>query len=95
MGKEFNNEPMDGLFAGTPPLEALRYLIHEAATVRPQGPMGIKVGLGPSGTNKSCPKNELKEQKTMSKLNGPIRFFDLEFKNQVSKHKSHRLISES
>ena len=34
-GKEFNNEPMEGLFAGTWPLEALRYLIHEAATVRP------------------------------------------------------------
>ena len=33
VGKEFNNEDMDGLFAGTPPLEALRYLIHEAATV--------------------------------------------------------------
>ena len=25
---------MDGIFAGTPPLEALRWLIHEAATVR-------------------------------------------------------------
>ena len=24
---------MDGIFAGTPPLEALRYLVHEAATV--------------------------------------------------------------
>ena len=24
---------MDGLFAGTPPLEALRFLVHEAATV--------------------------------------------------------------
>ena len=29
VGKEFNNEQMDGLFAGTPPLEALRYLVHE------------------------------------------------------------------
>ena len=25
---------MDGIFAGTPPLEALRCLIHEAATIR-------------------------------------------------------------
>ena len=25
---------MDGIFAGTPPLEALRYIIHEAATIR-------------------------------------------------------------
>ena len=33
VGKEFNNGDMDGIFAGTPPLEALRYLIHEAATV--------------------------------------------------------------
>ena len=34
MGKEFNNETMDGIFAGTPPLEALRYIVHEAATLR-------------------------------------------------------------
>ena len=33
VGKEFNNGPEDGLFAGTPPLEALRSLISEAATV--------------------------------------------------------------
>ena len=33
VGKEFNNGEMDGLFAGTPPLEAMRYIIHEAATV--------------------------------------------------------------
>ena len=34
---------MDGLFAGTPPLEAFRYLIHEAATVRPKEKIGCKV----------------------------------------------------
>ena len=34
MGREFNDGKMDGLFAGTPPLEALRYLIHRAATVK-------------------------------------------------------------
>ena len=33
VAKEFNNEMMDGLFAGTPPLEALRFLVHEAATI--------------------------------------------------------------
>ena len=43
VGKEFNNEQMDGLFAGTPPLEAFRYLIHEAATIRVTEPMGSKV----------------------------------------------------
>ena len=32
VAKEFNTGGMDGIFAGTPPLEALRYLIHEAAT---------------------------------------------------------------
>ena len=32
VGKEFNNGAMDGLFAGTPPLEALRYLMHRATT---------------------------------------------------------------
>ena len=34
MGKEFSNDVMDGIFAGTPPLEALRYIVHEAATIR-------------------------------------------------------------
>ena len=34
---------MEGLFAGTPPLEALRYLIHEAATVRTNEKVGSKV----------------------------------------------------
>ena len=32
-GKEFADKKVDGLFAGTPPLEALRFLVHEAATV--------------------------------------------------------------
>ena len=31
---------MGGLFAGTPPLEALRFLVHEAATVRSHEAMG-------------------------------------------------------
>ena len=34
---------MGGLFAGTPPLEALRHLIHEAATTGAHEPMGSKV----------------------------------------------------
>ena len=42
-GKEFNNEQMDGLFAGTQRLEALRFLVHEAAIVRAKGPLGSKV----------------------------------------------------
>ena len=33
VGKEFNDGNIDGVFAGTPPLEGLRYIIHEAATV--------------------------------------------------------------
>lgn len=43
VGKEFANEAVDGIFAGTPPLEALRYLIHEAATVEEGGEFGEKV----------------------------------------------------
>ena len=43
VGKSFNNEPMEGLFAGSPPLEAFRYLIHEAATVRSNEKVGSKV----------------------------------------------------
>ena len=42
-GTEFNAEAMDGLFAGTPPLEAFRFLIHEAATVLPSESTGSKV----------------------------------------------------
>ena len=34
VGKEFNTGEMGGIFAGSPPLEAMRCLIHEAATVR-------------------------------------------------------------
>ena len=33
VGKEFNDGPVEGLFAGTPPLEALRSIVSEAATV--------------------------------------------------------------
>ena len=33
VGKGFADKKIDGLFAGTPPLEALRFLVHEAATV--------------------------------------------------------------
>ena len=33
VGKEFNDGPLNGLFAATPPLEALRSLISEAATM--------------------------------------------------------------
>ena len=43
VGKEFNTEPMEGLFAGTPPLEAMRYIVHEAATIRSGEKMGSKV----------------------------------------------------
>ena len=43
VGKEFNTGEMDGLFAGTPPLEAVRFLTHEAATVQSTEPMGSKV----------------------------------------------------
>ena len=34
---------MGGLFAATPPLEALRFLVHEAAAVRTGEEMGTKV----------------------------------------------------
>ena len=34
---------MDGIFAGTPPLEALRCLIHEAATIRNKDDQHSKV----------------------------------------------------
>ena len=35
VGKEFNDGQMDGLFAATPLLEALRFLVHEAAQLEP------------------------------------------------------------
>ncbi|MDA8582617.1 hypothetical protein N9L68_00260 [bacterium] len=34
---------MERLLAGTPPLEGFRFLIHEAATVRPNDPLGTQV----------------------------------------------------
>ena len=40
VGKEFADKRIDGLFAGTPPLEALRFLVHEAATVEGSGIVG-------------------------------------------------------
>ena len=42
VGKEFNDGQMDGLFAATPPLDALRFLVHEAATVRADEEIGTK-----------------------------------------------------
>ena len=41
VGKEFADKRVDGLFAGTPPLEALRFLVHEAATVEDSGSHGV------------------------------------------------------
>ena len=43
VGKEFNDGSMDGIFAGTSPLEALRYIIHEAATVEGMKSKHMKV----------------------------------------------------
>ena len=43
VGKEFNNEQMDGLFAGISPSEAFRFLAHEAGTVRTGEEMGSGV----------------------------------------------------
>ena len=37
VAKEFNNGALEGLFAGTPPLEALRFLVHQAATMDTRG----------------------------------------------------------
>ena len=45
VGKEYNTGQEDGLFASTPPLEALRWLISEAATVDKNGKHGDKVIL--------------------------------------------------
>ena len=45
VGKEFNNGQEEGLFASTPPLEALRWLISEAATADKNGKYGNKVML--------------------------------------------------
>ena len=42
VGKEFNDSVLEGLFAATPPLEALRLLLSHAATHSP--PSDISVG---------------------------------------------------
>ena len=41
VGKEFADKRVDGLFAGTPPLEALRFLAHESATLNDHGSSGV------------------------------------------------------
>ena len=33
VGKKLHDGNMEGIFASTPPLEALRYIVHEAAAV--------------------------------------------------------------
>ena len=43
VGKEFNDGWEEGLFAATPPLEALRLLVSEAATTDEKGELGNKV----------------------------------------------------
>ena len=43
VGKEFNTGEMEGLFEGTPALEGFRFLVHEAATVRSDEPLGSNV----------------------------------------------------
>ena len=45
VGKEFNTGEMEGIFAGTPPLGALRGIVHEAATVRGTDDMYSKVTM--------------------------------------------------
>ena len=34
VGKEFDNGEVEGIFAGTPPLEAIPCIVHDAATIR-------------------------------------------------------------
>ena len=43
VGKEFNDGHGDGLFASTPPLEALRYLVSDVATIGAKEELGEKV----------------------------------------------------
>ena len=52
VGKEFNDREIDGLFAATPPLEALRLLVSWAATISRDG-VGVPVGTRRKGSTKS------------------------------------------
>ena len=45
VGKEFNTGQEEGLFVSTPPLEALRWLISDAAIVEQSGKPGDKIIL--------------------------------------------------
>ena len=51
VGREFNDKAIDGLFAATPPLEALRLLLSWAATVECKG-TGYFAGAKDHGTRK-------------------------------------------
>ena len=74
VGKEFADKKVEGLFAGTPPLEALRFLVHEAATVEGEEEEQEKVVMvtyqGPSSRPKqfgSCASNfHLSAQKVVA-----------------------------
>ena len=48
VAKEINTGPEEGLFASTPPLEALRWLLSEASTVEYEG-SGLRGAGGPDG----------------------------------------------
>ena len=52
VGKEFNDKAIEGLFAATPPLEALRLLLSWAATME-EGGVDIAVSAYPKRKRKS------------------------------------------
>ena len=68
VGKEYNDGFEEGLFASTPPLEALRWLISEAATMREDG-KADSWAAGPQGTGSA--RRSGREGKTDSWAAGP------------------------
>ena len=57
VGKEYNTGPEGGLFASTPMLEALRWLLSEAATVEPA--TAAKLSRGQLFSQKSVGEEEV------------------------------------
>ena len=49
IAKEINTGPEDGLYASTPPLEAIRWLMSETATVEAQAGSGGAYGAAATG----------------------------------------------
>ena len=77
VGKEYNTGPEGGLFASTPPLEALRWLLSEAATVEPATATKLSTG-------QLCSQKSVGEDKVILISDVSRAFFEAPMKRKVA-----------